>query len=147
MAHPSRSGAAVSSRTSADPAVVWRSASSTDSQNRCGSRSSPPAGTYATLSARPAAAIHDRNRTVLPLPGGAETTVTRCEAPGRWTASGGKQSLPHQGARPSWPGHTIPQQAPRLDHRTTPSGDERFFPFKCDLIFPVPGVAERAIGR
>jgi hypothetical protein len=42
---PSRSGAAVSSRTSPEPADVCRSASASDTQNRCGSRSSRPAGT------------------------------------------------------------------------------------------------------
>ena len=56
IAHPSRSGAAVSSRTSADPADVRRSAPSTASQNRCGSRSSRPTGTHAARSARPACA-------------------------------------------------------------------------------------------
>ena len=83
IAHPSRSGAAVSARTSADPADVWRSAPSTDSQNRCGSRSSRPAGTHAARSARPASPIQDRSSTVLPLPGGADTTVTRADAPSR----------------------------------------------------------------
>jgi hypothetical protein len=65
------------------PGSVWRSAASTDSQNRCGSRSSRPTGTHAARPVRPAAPIHDRSSIVLPLPGGADTTVTRADAPSR----------------------------------------------------------------
>ena len=86
--HPSRSGTAVSSRTSLDPAEVWRNAPSTDSQNRCGSRSSRPIATHPVLSIRPASPIHDRSSTDFPLPGGAETTVTRADAPSRLVRSG-----------------------------------------------------------
>ena len=52
--------------------AVCRNAASTDSQNRCGSRSSRPAGTRATRSdspAAPARLIQDRSSTVFPLPG------------------------------------------------------------------------------
>src|SRR6185437_8799568 len=66
-----------------DPAEVWRSASSTDSQNACGSRSSRPTDTHAVLSIRPASPIHDRSNTDFPLPGGAEITVTRADPPSR----------------------------------------------------------------
>jgi hypothetical protein len=56
----------------ATPGAVCRNAASTDSQNRCGSRSSRPAGTRATRSDSPAASawpIQDRSSTVFPLPG------------------------------------------------------------------------------
>ena len=56
----------------AGPGAVCRNAASTDSQNRCGSRSSRPAGTRATRSDSPAAPawpIQDRSSTVFPLPG------------------------------------------------------------------------------
>jgi hypothetical protein len=52
IAHPCRSGAAVRGRTRTDPADVCRSALSTDSQERCGSRSSRGTCTNAALSAR-----------------------------------------------------------------------------------------------
>ena len=56
----------------ASPGAVCRNAASTDSHNRCGSRSSRPAGTRATRSDSPAAPawpIQDRSSTVFPLPG------------------------------------------------------------------------------
>jgi hypothetical protein len=80
---PSRSGAADSSRASFAPAAVSRSAPATASQNRCGSRSWPCTGTHAVLSARPAAAIHDRSKNVFPLPAGADIWVTRPAPPSR----------------------------------------------------------------
>jgi len=54
-AHPSRSGAAVTARTSTDPGDVCRGAARTDGQNRCGSRSPRPADTHAARSYRTAA--------------------------------------------------------------------------------------------
>ena len=67
-AQPSRSGAAVSGRTSAEPAAVRRSASSTETQNRCGSCSSflhrHPGGALGQAGA----SIHDRSKNVFPLP-------------------------------------------------------------------------------
>ena len=71
-AQPSRSGAAVSGRTSADPAVVPRSASATEIQNLRGSRTWPSTGTHAACRARPASAIHDRTSSVFPLPASAD---------------------------------------------------------------------------
>jgi hypothetical protein len=82
-AHPSSSGAGDTARTSPAPGPVRRSAPNTDSQNRCGSRSSRPAVTHATRPASPAPAIHDRSNTVFPLPAGAHTTVTRADDPSR----------------------------------------------------------------
>src|SRR5260370_430815 len=96
-AHPPRPGAAVTARTSTDPAEVRRSAPSTDNQNRCGSRSSGPTGTHAALSSRPASAIHDRSSTVFPLPGGADTTVTRADAASRSNNPGRDTTPPAPG--------------------------------------------------
>ena len=92
-AQPSRSGAAVRGRTSFDPAAVSRSAPSTDSQNRCGSRSSPCTGTHAAHAARPLSAIQERTRSVFPLPGGADTSVTRPAAPSS-SKSPGRETTP-----------------------------------------------------
>jgi hypothetical protein len=58
-----------------------RSAPRTESQNRCGSRPFRSAGTHAAQSRRPDWLIHDRSSTVFPLPGGADTTVTRADPP------------------------------------------------------------------
>lgn len=77
IAQPSRPGAAVTGSTSADPGPVPRSASATDTQNRCGSRSSRCTATHPARSARPDSLIQDRSSTVFPLPAGAETSVTR----------------------------------------------------------------------
>jgi hypothetical protein len=84
---------AVTARTSAAAGTVARSAPSTDSQNRCGSRSSGPAATHAARPARPAALIQDRSNTVLPLPAGADTTVTLA-APVRRPISPGRATTP-----------------------------------------------------
>src|SRR5260370_338731 len=62
------------------PAAVGRSAPSTDSQTRCGSRRSPRAESHPALSLRLAARVHDPSTTASPLPGGAEITVTRADA-------------------------------------------------------------------
>ena len=74
---PFRSGAAVSGRTSFDPAIVSRNASITEIQNRCGSRSWRWTWAQAALSTRPASAIQDRRSIVFPLPAGADIWVTR----------------------------------------------------------------------
>jgi hypothetical protein len=84
MAQPSRSGAAVSGHTIADPAAVLRNASATEIQNRYEPRSS----THPALSARPASAIQDRSSTVFPLPGGADTSVTRAASRSRSNSAG-----------------------------------------------------------
>ena len=63
-------------------------AASTDSQNRCRSCSARPTGTHAAQFAAPAWLIQDRSSTVFPLPGGADTRVTRAEAPSRPTSRG-----------------------------------------------------------
>ena len=94
IAHPSMSGAAVSGRTSADPGSARLSAPSTASQNLCGSRSSRPTATDATRPLGAASAIHDRSKTVFPLPGGADTTVTRAGAPSRASSPGRDTTRP-----------------------------------------------------
>ncbi len=109
-AHPSRSGAAVTARTSADPAAVCRSAASTDSQNRCGSRSPRPTGTHAARPATPARLIQDRNSTVFPLPADADTTLTRA-APSRPNSRGRDTTPPAPG--PAAPPATA--SAPTVD--------------------------------
>jgi hypothetical protein len=101
IAQPSRSGAAVIARTSAEPGPVCRSAASTDSQNRCGSRSPRPTGTHATLPSRPARPIQDRSSTVLPLPADADTTVTGA-APSR-SNSRGRDTIPRAPGRATRP--------------------------------------------
>src|SRR5262249_1959861 len=70
-----------------------RSEPSTDSQNCCGSRSPRLTVTHAALPAAPAWLIHDRSRTVFPLPGGADTTVTRADVPSR-SNSLGRETIP-----------------------------------------------------
>ena len=88
---PSRSGAAVSPRTSGAPGAVSRNAPTTGIHSRCGSRTSPGTETQAARPARPVAAIQDRSRIVFPLPGGADTCTTRrarasrSKSPGRDT--------------------------------------------------------------
>jgi hypothetical protein len=62
---------------------VPRSASVTEIQNGCGSRSWPCIGTHAMPRARPTASIHDFSKTVFPLPGGADILVTRAVPPSR----------------------------------------------------------------
>jgi hypothetical protein len=122
IAHPSRSGAAVSSRTSPDPGAVWRKAPSTNIQNRCGSRSCRPTGTHAALSARSASPVHDRSKTVFPLPGGADTTVTRADASSR-PNSPGRDTTPPAPGRATRPGRDpMPGQGPWPDHHTTRPG-------------------------
>ena len=61
----------------AAPGVVPRSAATADSQKCCGSCSRPSTATQATRSPRPLWLIQDRTSTVLPLPAGAHTWVTR----------------------------------------------------------------------
>src|SRR5262249_25225294 len=56
------------------------------------SRSPRPADTHAAYSARPASLIQDRSSTVLPLPAGADTTLTR--AIPRRSNSLGRETMP-----------------------------------------------------
>src|SRR5262249_27241700 len=77
------------------------SAPVTDSQNCCESRSPRPAGTHAARPARPAWPIQDRSSTVLPLPGGADTTITRAGAASRPNGRG-------RATTPPAPGPTTP---------------------------------------
>jgi hypothetical protein len=65
----------------AHPSRTHRDGISTASHRRCGSRSSRSTVTHAACSARRALPIQGRNSTVSPLPGGADTTVTRADAP------------------------------------------------------------------
>jgi hypothetical protein len=88
MAQPSRSGVAVSDRTSFDPVSVPRRASTTEIKNCCGSCSSPWTGTHAARSVRPDSAIQERSRTVFPLPADAESTVTRPASASRANSAG-----------------------------------------------------------
>jgi hypothetical protein len=64
-------------------AVPW-SASTTEIQNRCGSRSLCRTETHAAASASPASQIQERTRTVFPLPAGADIATTRAA---RWSRS------------------------------------------------------------
>ena len=69
------------------------SASSTVTQKPCGSN--PPRGiaTQAVLSASLAARTQERKRNVLPLPAGAETSVTRA-APASRSKSSRRETIP-----------------------------------------------------
>ena len=62
------------------PPTAPASASTTDSQNRCASRSPRSTDTHADAVRGPTASAHERSSTVLPLPAGAQTTTT---PPGR----------------------------------------------------------------
>ena len=74
---------------------------SSDIQNRCGSPSCRPTGN-AALSARPASPAHNRSKTVFPLSGGADTTVTRADASSRLNSPGGHDSFcPRASDRPA----------------------------------------------
>src|SRR5262249_22306125 len=68
-----------------------------DSQNCCGSASPRPTGTHAARPARLLWAIQDRSSTVLPLPGGPDTTVTRVGAASRPNSLGRETTLPAPG--------------------------------------------------
>ena len=76
---------------------------------RCGSRSPSPAGTHAALPATPAQLIQDRSSTVLPLPGGADTTLTRACAASRPNSRGRPTKPP--APRPAAPPATAPAPA------------------------------------
>ena len=131
ITHPSRFGAAVSSRTSADPTEVCRNAPSADSQNRCGSGSSRPSVTHAARSARPDSLIQDLSSTVLPLPAGADTTVTRADAPSR-------SNRPRRETTPPAPGPATRRAAdPEL-----PAG--RIAHDRTNVIHPVRAVQGRS---
>ena len=98
----------------ATPGAVCRNAASTDSQNRCGSRSPRPAGTHATRSDSPAAPawpIQDRSSAVFPLPAGGR----RHSHPGRpqqpWDNQGRETTPP--APRPAAPRATAPAAAGR----------------------------------
>ncbi len=106
---PSRSGAAVSPRTSADPTAVSRSAPVTETHSRCGSRSSAGTVTQAAHPARPDSVIQDRSKTVLPLPGGADTCTTRCASVSRWNRPG-RETTPSRTAGAAG-ASTAPDQA------------------------------------
>jgi len=86
--HASRSGAADAARTSPAPPTVRRSASATDTQNRCGSRSPCPADTHAACPSSLSWPSQDRSSTVFPLPAGAATTVTRAGPESRSRSAG-----------------------------------------------------------
>ena len=86
-----------------------------------------PAGTHAARSARPASLIQDRSRTVLPLPGGADTTVTRADAASRSNSPGRETTPPHQEVRRGRARRPIGSRPHGPNHRTSrrPSGSHR----------------------
>ena len=104
----------------ATPGAVCRNAASTDSRNRCGSRSSRPAGTDATRADRPAWLIQDRNSTVLPLPAGAAITATRAGPASRPNSPGRATTLPVPDAvtRPATESDIPPGPTPRIIPRS-----------------------------
>ena len=80
-ASPSKPGAAPSRCTKPSRPTAPLNASITASQKRWASRSPRSTDTHATRSRSPASSIHDRSSTVLPLPAGAEISVTPPAAP------------------------------------------------------------------
>ena len=121
-AHPSRSGAADKARISAAPGAVWRSASATDSQNRCGSR-------YASLHRHPRSPLRQACRAdPRPQQNGLPAARRRrhhrhsAEAPAARTVRDGKRHLPHRDGQCGRRRSPMPRQAPWPDHRTTPAG-------------------------
>jgi hypothetical protein len=62
---------------------VCRSGSRTETQKRCGSRSSPRTDAHGVRSSRLAASIHDRSKNAFPLPAGVEAGVMRPARPSR----------------------------------------------------------------
>ncbi len=75
-AAPSNSGTGASRSTNASAPTAARSCSISESQKRCASCSLRFTDTQAARSRRPASSSHERSKTVLPLPAGAETSVT-----------------------------------------------------------------------
>jgi hypothetical protein len=73
---PSNVGVGASFSRNPSAPTAARSSRMTESQKRWASRSPRSTGTQAIRSPIPASPIHDRSKTVLPLPGGAETSVT-----------------------------------------------------------------------
>ena len=110
-AQPSRSGAAVSGRTSADPAAVPRSASATEIQNRRGSRSPLSTATHPasrpgphrgsrTATAPSCRCPRRRDWTPVPLPPAARTARSETRLLLRWEerpGHGGAQGLSSRG--------------------------------------------------
>ena len=88
-----RSGLGVTASIAPDPALVSRRATSTESQNRFGSSSPRSTATHAALSSRPASPIQARSSDVLPLPAGADTSVTR-RASARRSNSSRRATMP-----------------------------------------------------
>ena len=134
-AQPSRSGAAVSGRTSFDPAAVSRSAPNTDSQNRCGSRSSPCTGTHAARSARPAARDPGPQQKRLPA-------ARRC----RHLGHPPRRAEPLE--KPGPRDHSVPAAgptAPLLDRLRPLDYVPRRITRRCDAGSPRPGVRLAAI--
>ena len=93
------------------PRARRRRAPTTDSQNRCGSRTPRPASTHAARPARPAWPIHDRSSTVFPLPAAPDTTVTRAGPRAARTAPDATPPRPHQDERPARQRHLARQAA------------------------------------
>ena len=118
-AHPSSSGAADSARTSPDPAAVRRSAPTTDSQNRCPSRSPASTGTHAARPPGPpprstTAATPSSRSPPAPTP-----PPPAPPPPAARTTPAGTPPPPHQGEPPGHQQNPIPAQAPPPDHRTS----------------------------
>ena len=87
IAHPFRSGAAVTPHQSRPRGRLAQRAQQRHPE-LLRSRSCRPTGTHAALSARSASRAHDRSKTVFPLPGGADATVTRADASSRLNSPG-----------------------------------------------------------
>jgi hypothetical protein len=72
-----------------------------------------PTDTHGALSARSASPIRDRNKMGLPLPGGADTTVTRADVSSRFFGSERKTTLPRPGRAAGRHWTPISRPAPR----------------------------------
>ena len=96
IAHPFRSGAAVTPHQSRPRGRLAQRAQQRHPEP-LRSRSCRPTGTHAALSARSASPAHDRSKTVFPLPGGADATVTRADASSRLNSPGRDTTPPAPG--------------------------------------------------
>jgi hypothetical protein len=121
IAHRSRSGAAVTPHRSRPWGRLAQRAQQRHPEP-LRSRSCRPTGTHAALSARSASPAHDRSKTVFPLPGGADATVTGADASSRLNSPGRDTTLPGPGQVTGRQRHPMPGQGPWPDHHTKPAG-------------------------
>src|SRR5262249_19305983 len=100
-----------------------------------------PAGTHATLPATPDWLIQDRSSTVLPLPGGADTTATRACAASRPNSRGRETTPP--APRPAAP--PAAASAPTADPMAQIIAPRQTKSPVCRLLTSCQSLAARAV--